>query len=248
MAVASLLKSEVPNYKLSLPISGKDISFRPYRVKEEKVLLLAMQEGTEKTVLNGITRLIESCVEGIEDPGDLVMGDLEYLFLNLRAKSAGQHMEPNMVCPITGKKIPVRIDIAKLELSNKIPDNKIKLSEKVGLTLTLPTINIINKTAMDSLADFENDIEQFFELISLCIVEIWSEDEVFQGSEISKEDLQDFIDAMSVDQFENVLEFFKEAPKLQYKLKYKVPYDPTDEEQEVQENEIILEGLSDFFG
>tara|TARA_Y100001938_G_scaffold149024_1_gene234514 strand:+ start:609 stop:1355 length:747 start_codon:yes stop_codon:yes gene_type:complete len=248
MAVATLLKSEVPNYNVTLPVSGKDLSFRPYKVKEEKVLLLALQEGTENAILNGIKRLIESCVDGIEDAGELVMADLEFLFLNLRAKSAGQQMEPNMTCPITEKHIPVKIDIAKLELSNEAPENKIQLTENVGLSLTLPTLNIINKTSESNVLDFENDIEQFFNLISLCIVEIWSENEVFKAQEISSEDRNLFIESMTVEQFDKVLDFFKEAPKLQYKLKYKVPYDPTDGEQEVQENEIILEGINDFFG
>ena len=248
MAVATLLKSEVPNYNVTLPVSGKDLSFRPYKVKEEKVLLLALQEGTENAILNGIKRLIESCVDGIEDAGELVMADLEFLFLNLRAKSAGQQMEPNMTCPITEKHIPVKIDIAKLELSNEAPENKIQLTENVGQSLTLPTLNIINKTSESNVLDFENDIEQFFNLISLCIVEIWSENEVFKAQEISSEDRNLFIESMTVEQFDKVLDFFKEAPKLQYKLKYKVPYDPTDGEQEVQENEIILEGINDFFG
>ncbi|HCT53022.1 MAG TPA: hypothetical protein DF712_11240, partial [Balneola sp.] len=223
MAVATLLKSEVPNYNVTLPVSGKDLSFRPYKVKEEKVLLLALQEGTENAILNGIKRLIESCVDGIEDAGELVMADLEFLFLNLRAKSAGQQMEPNMTCPITEKHIPVKIDIAKLELSNEAPENKIQLTENVGLSLTLPTLNIINKTSESNVLDFENDIEQFFNLISLCIVEIWSENEVFKAQEISSEDRNLFIESMTVEQFDKVLDFFKEAPKLQYKLKYKVP-------------------------
>ena len=124
MSVASLLKSEIPQYNLTLPFSEKDIKFRPYLVKEEKILLLAMEQGSEKAMLNAIKNLIESCVQDIKDAGDLFIGDLEYLFLHLRARSVGETVEPIVVCPISDKPVPIKIDLTTIKLNKKKPNNK----------------------------------------------------------------------------------------------------------------------------
>jgi len=251
MKVASLLQSEIPEYTTVLPITGKEVCFRPYLVKEEKVLLLALQEGTERAILTGIKTLIQSCTKDVDDAGDLVMGDLEHLFLHLRGKSVGEVMEPHIICPFTEKQIATKIDINDIKLSGDAPSPKIKLDENVGITMTLPTINILQKTKVKKIADLEKDIDGFFSLIAYCITEIWTKEEVFPAKEISKNEIQEFIEAMTVEQFDKVLAFFKNAPKLQYKLKYKIPYSPEELEEknpQILENTINLEGLSDFFG
>ena len=242
MKVASLLQSEIPEYTTVLPITGREVCFRPYLVREEKVLLLALQEGTERAILTGIKTLIQSCTKDVDDAGDLVMGDLEHLFLHLRGKSVGESTE---------KQIATKININDIKLSGDAPSPKIKLDENVGITMTLPTINILQKTKVKKIADLEKDIDGFFSLIAYCITEIWTKEEVFPAKEISKNEIQEFIEAMTVEQFDKVLEFFKNAPKLQYKLKYKIPYSPEELEEknpQILENTINLEGLSDFFG
>jgi len=250
MQVASLLKSEIPQYTTVLPISGQEVTYRPYLVKEEKVLLMALQEGTEKSILMGIKKLVESCVNEVTDAGDLVMGDLEHMFLNLRGKSVGEIMEPFIICPITQQQVSAKIDVKDIKLSGDKPNCKIKLDDNVGITLTLPTINILSKTKVKKISELEKNITEFFDLIAYCITEIWTKEEVFPAKEISKKEIQEFLESMTVEQFDKVLSFFKQTPKLSYTLKYKIPYTPEqlEENPEKLENKITLEGLGDFFG
>lgn len=247
MSVANLLKSEIPTYTTILPISKKEIKYRPYVVREEKVLLLALQEGTENAIFNGIKTLIQSCVEGIEDAGELSIADLEYTFLHLRSKSVGEKFNPTTKCIHTDKNVQLQINIEDIKLSNEVPDNRIEIEKNVGITMNMPSVNILNKTNMEAINDLDKNIEEFFELLGYCIEEIWSGDEIFIAKDLPQKEIIEFIESMTVVQFDKVLEFFKTIPKLQCKTTYKVPYGKEKQEGQPDEEEVVLEGFYDFF-
>jgi len=248
MSVANLLKSEIPTYTTTLPITKKEIKYRPYVVREEKVLLVALQEGTESAIFNGIKTLVESCVEGLEDAGEMPMPDLEYTFLHLRSKSVGEKFNPTTKCLHTDKNVSLNISMEDIKLSDEVPDSKITIEKDIGITMKMPSVNILNKTNMKSVGDIDSNVEEFFELLAYCIEEIWNGDEIFITKDLPHKEVVEFIESMTVEQFDKVLEFFKSIPKLQCKTSYKIPYDKEREEGQPEEEEIVLEGFYDFFG
>ena len=130
------IKSEIPEYQLHLPLSNKNISYRPFRVKEEKILLLALEEGTQQAMLIAVKNIVNSCC-GISDGGSLPMTDLEYLFINIRSKSVVEVCEPQIRCPYTGKKSKAKVNISYIpppDVTN-VKDSRIKLTDKLGVTL-----------------------------------------------------------------------------------------------------------------
>lgn len=244
MSISTLLKSEIPQYSLTLPISGEKINYRPYLVKEEKILLLAMEQKREHDILMGIKNLIEACCDNL-DAGNIPIVDLEYVFLNLRAKSVGETVEPVIVCPITGKNVNLKFDLTEIQPVNINKNLKISITDTVGVTLKYPTLNILmNKEKKEN----STEMEELFDLILLCIDEIWTQDEIHKTSDVAKEEITEFIDSMTVDQFDNILEFFKNLPKLRKEITYKVPLQEGDGDSEQLEHTVVMEGLMDFFG
>lgn len=244
MSISTLLKSEIPQYSLTLPITGKKVNYRPYLVKEEKILLLAMEQKREHDILIGIKNLIEACCDDL-DAGNIPIVDLEYVFLNLRAKSVGEIVEPVIVCPITGKNVNLKFDITEVRPTEINENLKINITDTIGVTLKYPTLNTLMKSEKK---ENSTEMEELFDLILLCIDEIWTEDEIHKASDISKEELTEFIDSMKVDQFNDILEFFKNLPKLRKEVTYKVPYEEGVSNLEPTENTVLMEGLMDFFG
>ena len=236
--LTTLLKSETPTYEISLPISGLEVSYRPFRVKEEKILLLALEEGSELGMLRGTKRLIESCCDEVEDAGNLPMVELEYLFLNIRAKSVSETLTPSFKCPTTKESISVKINIDKIKIQKpKANSTKIKITEKVGMTMKYPTINILLKNKITNVDNMTT--EQTMDLIVDCIDEVWTEDEVFKGEETVKNDMREFVESIPSKKFEVIMGFFTDAPKLQHIVKYKT--------KDQKERSIKLEGFDSFF-
>ena len=234
-----MLKSETPSYTMTLPISKKKITYRPFKVKEEKVLLMAMEEATEEAMLRALLTIIESCCEGIEDAGELMSIEIEHIFIQLRSKSVGEIVEPVITCPYTGEQIPAKIDLSDIYLENhKEVSNKISISDTLGVTLKLPCINtILNNKFENKFSDM--GIEDSIKVISLCIEEIWTDEEVIKGDNTTIEERIDFLENLSPDTFSKIVEFFENAPTLSYDFKYKT--------KDEKEREITLSGMQDFF-
>ena len=242
--ISQLLKSEAPTYELKLPLSNKTVKYTPFRVKEEKILLMALEDGTESAMLNAIKNLVDACTETDLIIGDIPIFELEYLFINIRAKSVGEIAEPTINCPYTGTVTTGKIDLTKVKPPNtkNIIDNKIKIRNSVGVSMKPPSINSLLE---NKIKDLENTTpEETINLVCSCIDEIWTEDEVFKVNELPKEEIVNFVESMSPTEFEKLTNYFQSIPALTHTIKYSV----LNEENKREEYELVLNGMNDFFG
>lgn len=232
----ALPKLASAKYELTVPSTGEQVEYRPFLVKEEKMLLMAQSQGDEKDMIRAVETLVDSCTFGKVDVKKLPLFDLEYMFLNIRAKSVGEKVELNLTCPDDGEtKVPVQIDLTKIEVvksPNHVTD--IKISDNIGMVLDYPKISIMGKLNM------KNEGDSVFQVIKSCIAQIYDEENVYSKADIEDKDLDDFIDSMSHSQFEKVQEFFNTMPKLKHTVKIKNPKTGV-------ESDIELEGLNSFF-
>ena len=236
--LSDLLVSDIPKYEIIIPSSGVKKTFRPFLVKEEKVLLLAQQSEEDSDMIRAIKNIIESCVDDIEDVGSLPLFDVEYIFLQIRGKSVGEAIEPVIVCPFTDENIPVKVLIPDIKITTTEGHTKeIEISKEIILKMRYPTLDDLDKR--DGVIDYE-DPSAFYDLISDCIVSIQTKSELINSSNIPKQEILDFIDNMTKKQFEKILDFFLTSPKIEHKVLYTASDDI--------EREVVLSGLSDFFG
>lgn len=242
--IAQILKSEVPSYELKLPLSKKTVKYTPFRVKEEKILLMALEDGTESAMLNAIKNLVDACTETDLIIGDIPLFELEYLFINIRAKSVGEIAEPTINCPYTEKVTTGKVNLTEIKppSTKNMVNNKIKIRSSVGITMKPPSINSLLE---NKIKDLENTTpSETINLVCSCIDEIWTEDEVFKVNELPKEEIVSFVESMSPTEFEKLTEYFKSIPRLTHTIKYSV----LNEENKKENYEITLSGMNDFFG
>ena len=242
--ISQLLKSEAPTYELKLPLSNKTVKYTPFRVKEEKILLMALEDGTESAMLNAIKNLVDACTETDLIIGDIPIFELEYLFINIRAKSVGEIAEPTINCQHTGKITTGKINLTEVKppTTKTIIDNKIKIRNSVGVSMKPPSINSLLE---NKIKDLENTTpEETINLVCSCIDEIWTEDEVFKVNELPKEEIVNFVESMSPTEFEKLTNYFQSIPALTHTIKYSV----LNEENKREEYELVLNGMNDFFG
>ena len=236
--LSNLLVSDIPKYEVVLPSSGDKKSFRPFLVKEEKILLLAQQSEDDSSMIRAIKNIIESCVDDIEDAGSLPLFDVEYIFLQIRAKSVGEGIEPTIVCPVTEESIQVKILIPNIKITkNENHTNEIKISKEIILKMRYPSLNDLDKR--DGVIDYE-DPSSFYDLISDCIISIQTSSGIVDTSTLPREEILEFVDNMTKVQFEKLLDFFLTSPKVEHRVLYTASDDI--------ERDVVLSGLSDFFG
>lgn len=235
-SLSSILKSSVPTYTIKQPSTNKNLEFRPFLVKEEKVLLQAQETGGgEASMLIAIKSVLESCFEKVTNAGTLPIFDVEYMFINLRAKSVGEVVNPTIVCPYTGEEVTVVINLSDITVNTHPKHSKkIKLTEDIILEMSYPSINILAERDIDY-----DDPLSFYDMIVDCIKTIKTKEENIEAQELSRNEVQQFVDNMTKDQFDKILDFFLTAPKLEHTVEYKT----SDEET----REVVLSGLSDFF-
>jgi hypothetical protein len=236
-----LPKISTPTYELELPSSGQLIKYRPFLVKEEKLLVIALESEDSKQITNSIKTVIKNCIEtkGIEVE-KLPTFDIEYLFLNIRGKSVGEEIEVNIICPddnITTTLVKINVDDIKVE-KNKKHTNKIKIDDNLMMEMRYPSLDQFIKSNFDFSE--QNQMEQSFDLIADCVDRIYNEDEVWESSDVTKSEIVEFLDQMNSSQFKEIETFFETMPKLSHKVKVKNP------KTKVQ-SEVVLEGLSSFF-
>lgn len=232
----ALPKINSPTFELKLPSSGQTIKFRPFLVKEEKILLVAQQSGELKDILNAVVQIANNCIYDDIDVEKLPLFDIEYIFINLRSKSVSNISEVMINDPDDGKQYKVEIDLDKvvIERPEKEISNKIDLGDGIGVVMRYPSI-----TYMNSIGTAINDADTAINIIMACIEKVYDTDNVYEASEYSKEELNDFILSLSSKQFQNIQEFFNNQPKVTQKVKYK--------RKDGEEKELVLEGLNDFF-
>ena len=236
-----LPKIATPTYELELPSTGKTIQYRPFLVKEEKLLVIALESDSTKQITTAIKSVIKNCVltKGVKIE-DLPTFDIEYLFLNIRGKSVGEDIEVNIVCPDdeeTSVTVNVNLDDIQVIKSDDHTD-KIKLDDKIMMQMKYPSLDQFIKNNFD-ISD-KNVMDQSFELIASCVDKIFTEDEVWTTSDCTKKEMNDFLEQMNSSQFKEIETFFQTMPKLSHTIKVTNPNTKV-------ESEVVLEGLASFF-
>ena len=239
-----LPKIATPSYELELPSTGKTITYRPFLVKEEKLLVIALESEDTKQITNAIKAVIRACVltKGIKVE-TLPTFDIEYLFLNIRGKSVGEDLDVKLICPDDNKtEVNVNINLDDIQVNKpEGHSNKIKLDNNLMMELKYPSLNEFIKNNFDPNEVGTNAMEQSFDLIGSCINKIYNEDEVWVAADCSKKEINDFLDSMNSNQFKEVENFFETMPKLSHTVKVVNPKTKV-------ESDIVLEGLASFFG
>jgi len=236
-----LPKIVTPEYDLVLPSTQKKITYRPFLVKEEKLLVLALESENTKQITTAIKSVLKSCIltRGIKVE-KLPTFDIEYLFLNIRARSVGEEVEVKLVAPDDGEtNVTVTIDLEDIQVqTNENHTNKIKLDDTLMMEMKYPSLEQFISNNFDF--EGETDINQSFELIASCIDKIYSEDDVWSTDDCTKKEVVDFLEQMSSTQFKEIEQFFETMPKLSHTIEITNPITKV-------KSTIVLEGLSSFF-
>jgi len=236
-----LPKIAAPTYTLELPSTGEEISYRPFLVKEEKVLVIALESEDNKQITNAIKTVIKNCIltKGIKVEA-LPTFDIEYLFLNIRGKSVGEEIEVNVICPDDeATQVPVTIDLDDIQVQKSDDHtNKIKLDDTLMMEMKYPSLDEFIKNNFDF--NDENSMDQSFNLIASCVNNIFSEDEVWAAEDCTKKEIKEFLEQMNSAQFKDIEKFFETMPKLSHTIKVTNPKTKV-------ESEVVLEGLASFF-
>ena len=236
-----LPKIATPTYSLVLPSLEKEINFRPFLVKEEKLLVLALETEDTKQITTAIKAVIKNCIQtkGIKVE-TLPTFDIEYLFLNIRGKSVGESLDVNIICPDDEKtNVPVTIDLDDIQVKKtEGHSNKVKLDNTLMMELKYPSLDEFIKSNFD-FKD-ENAMEQSFNLIASCIDKIYNEEEVWVAADCTKKEIKEFLEQMNSSQFKEIETFFETMPKLSHKVKV------TNPKTKVK-SDVVLEGLASFF-
>ena len=237
-----LPKINTPTYELELPSTGKKIKYRPFLVKEEKILLMALESEDMKQISNGIVQILNDCIltRGVKVES-LATFDIEYLFLNVRAKSVGETVEVNITCPDDGEttvEMEIEIDSIKVQ-KNKDHKNIIKLDDKYSMKLRYPSFDQFIDNNFEVNEDV-SDVNKSLDMITSCIEMVYDEEESWSASDCSKKELVEFVDQLNSKQFKQIETFFTTMPKLSHTIVVENPNTGV-------ESEVVLEGLASFF-
>jgi hypothetical protein len=237
-----LPKINTPTYELDLPSTGKKIRYRPFLVREEKILIIALESESMKQITSAIVQILSDCIltKGVK-VSDLSTFDIEYLFLNVRAKSVGETVEVNVTCPDdqeTQVKVEIAIDDIKIQKNND-HNNIIKLDDTLSMKMKYPSLDQFVENNFETNDDI-SDVNKSLSMIISCIDMVYDQEESWSASDCSKKELEDFVEQMNTKQFKEIENFFTTMPKLSHTIKVKNPN--TD-----AESEVVLEGLASFF-
>tara|TARA_Y100000004_G_scaffold112293_1_gene126109 strand:- start:224 stop:940 length:717 start_codon:yes stop_codon:yes gene_type:complete len=236
-----LPKIATPTYELVIPSTGKKIKYRPFLVKEEKVLILAMESEDMSTIATAVKDVIKNCIitRGIKVE-ELATFDIEYLFLNIRGKSVGEEVEVLITCPDDGvTKVPAVIALDEIEVVFDDEHNKdIRLDDTLTMRLKYPSMDqfIKNNFVLNDIS-----VDDTFEVVMSCIEQIYNEEESWSSKDCTKKEMKEFIEQLSSKQFKEIEKFFETMPKMSHTVKV------TNPETGV-ESDVVLEGLASFFG
>jgi len=232
----ALPKLESPKYDMTVPSTGQEIKYRPFLVREEKILLLAMEEGTENASHNAVLDLVNSCTFGnignVTDP----MFDVEYAFIKIRSKSVSETIDVRLLCPddkVTYVEKSIDIDDIQI-LMDEDHSTHVNLSDTLSIDFTYPTI----KTTLKSL-NINSETERVFFIIKSCIHTIHFGEDIYSIIDISKKELDEFVDSLTQKMFEKLQKFFNTMPKLRHTIEVENPVTGIV-------SEVTLEGLGDF--
>ena len=231
----ALPKLETPTYELELPSTGEKINYRPFLVKEQKVLMIAQGSSDEKTISNSIGTLVSNCTFNKIDPSKSPMFDIEYIFLKLRAKSVGETVELSVTCPDDNKtNVPVKINLDEINVQMTTGHtNIVNLTDDIKLHLRYPLLNDMQKL------EGETQVDKVFNILLNCIHEVHHGDKIYNAVDVTKKDLETFIDQMTTEQLQSVMDFFDTMPKVRHVIQVTNP-------NTKKKGEVVLEGLQNF--
>jgi len=234
----ALPKINVPKYKLKLPSDGRTVNFRPFLVKEEKLLLLATQTGEQSDIVNAIKNIIKECTD-INDVESLATFDIEYVFLQIRTKSVGESVEVNITCPDddeTTVQVSIPLDEIKVH-KTRGHKTEIKLSDDVIITMGYPSLDSFVQM---NFGDSGSQIDQIFDMAAGCVKTIADENQVYDCADSTRKEIVEFFEQLNTKQFMMIQEFFESMPKLTHTVTVNNPNTGV-------ESEVVLEGLASFF-
>ena len=235
-----LPKINTPTYELSLPSNGKKIKYRPFLVREEKILIMALETENQKQITDAVVEILDACImtRGVKVQ-NLATFDIEYIFLNVRSKSVGETINVNIICPDdekTSVEIPIDLESIKVK-KDKSHTNIVKIDDNLSLKLKYPSMDQFIESNFESTDD---TIKNTMKVITSSIDMIFSEEESWNASESTEKELEDFIEQLNSKQFQTIEKFFDTMPKLSHRVKVTNPKTNV-------ESTVILEGLAAFF-
>jgi len=235
----ALPKLNTPTYELEVPSTDEKIKYRPFLVKEEKILMIAMESKDNTQIVNAVKDIVSSCTFEKLNVAKLPMFDVEYIFLQIRAKSVGEISKLKLLCPDDQKTYAdVEVDLTKVEVQVKDEHtNKIELTDDMGMIMTYPTIDSFTDTGIQAIT-----AENMIEVIGSCILQIYEEngEKVYNAKDQTKKELTEFVEQMNTSQFKKMQAFFDTMPKLTHTVKVKNP-------KTKKSSDVVLNGLNDFF-
>jgi len=237
-----LPKINTPTYELTLPSTGKKIKYRPFLVREEKILIMAMESEDMKDITNSIVQILSDCIltENVKVES-LATFDIEYLFLNVRARSVGETVDVNITCPDDGEtQVEMTIDIDSIKIQKtRRHKNIIKLDDNLSMKLRYPSLDQFVENNFET-GQVVSEVGQSLSMITSCIDMIYNEEETWEAADCSKKELDEFVEQMNTKQFKQIEKFFTTMPKLSHTIAVKNPNTGV-------ESEVVLEGLAAFF-
>ena len=236
----ALPKLITPTYELEVPSTDEKIKYRPFLIKEEKILLIAMESGKNEDIVEAIKQIVSECTFNKLNISSMRMFDVEYIFLQIRSKSVGEVSKLKLLCRDDMKTyadIEINLPDVKVQVDDK-HTNKIELTKDMGMVMTYPTIDSFKESGITTI-----NASNMLDVISACIKEIYEEkgEKVYQTKDQTKKEVTEFVESLNTKQFKKIQEFFDTMPKLKHTVKVKNP-------KTKKESEVVLFGLQDFFG
>ena len=234
----SLPKLQTPEYSLVVPSTGEEIKYRPFLVKEEKLLLIALESEEQNQINTAIQNLVKGCTFNKIGQKDTPIFDIEFSFLKIRSKSVGENSTISMTCPDDGKtKVDVNINYDDVEVQmTEDHSTEVKITDEITLVMRYPTLN----DAMTESKDDISDTEQVFKMVRDCMFEVHHNDDITNMIDVTNKEKEAFMGDMTSEQFTSIQVFFDTMPKLRHVIEFKNP-------KTKKKNEVLLEGLADFF-
>ena len=240
----------VPEYTLTIPSSGKEVKYRPFLVKEEKILLLAMESEKQEEIINATKNIIDNCVYGDFNVNEMPTFDIEYIFLQLRGKAKGEVLDLKYKCPKCEEEIPVNIAIDDIKVQeNKEHTKDIKITEDLGVMMKYPNLSLQIKIA--ETEENKSDIEKLFNTMTACIDYIYDKETTYPSKDHTEKEMVDFLESLTDTQFQKMSKFFETSPALKHNVelhcKNKVKGKGKEKKECGYKEKITLEGLNSFF-
>jgi len=236
----ALPKLNTPTYELEVPSTDDKLKYRPFLVKEEKILLMALESGKNEEMIQAVKDIVAECTFNKLDLGSIPMFDIEYIFLNIRAKSVGELSKLRVLAP-DDKKTYIDTEVNLTEVQVQVGDNhtnKIELTDDMGMIMTYPTIDSFQEIGIKYV-----NASNMIDVISSCILQIYENkgEKVYQAKDQTKKELTEFVEQLNTKQFKKLQQFFDTMPKLKHTIKVKNP-------KTKKASDVTLTGLNDFFG